>query len=219
MTQKPHLFENEITKTVRLGYWLHLPPGYDGAKKWPLIYFLHGRGERGDGVGDLALVKKHGLAKLVDEQPDFPFIVISPQCPTRGWWPSEIDALKALLDFALDEYAVDKSRVYLTGLSMGGFGSWTLGSTYPSYFAAIAPICGGDDPDNAALLKDVPVWAFHGDADDIVPLSASQEMVEALKAAGGDVRFTVYPGVGHNSWTQTYENPELYDWFLSHQKA
>ncbi|MEO8612782.1 MAG: prolyl oligopeptidase family serine peptidase, partial [Chloroflexota bacterium] len=143
---------------------------------------------------------------------------VSPQCPITSWWAFETEALKALLDSILAEYAVDADRVYLTGLSMGGYGSWALGIQHPELFAAVVPICGGGEPDAVCVLKNVPVWAFHGDADPVVELSESVKMVEALQACGGDVKLTVYPGVEHDSWTQTYANPELYEWFLSHKR-
>jgi predicted peptidase len=126
--------------------------------------------------------------------------------------------LKGLVETIIEEYAVDHNRVYLTGLSMGGYGTWSLAMMYPDLFAAIAPICGGGNPDWIGLLKDVPVWAFHGDADPVVPLEQSQRMVSALQKHGGNAKLTVYPDVGHDSWTQTYENQELYDWFLQHSR-
>jgi predicted peptidase len=126
--------------------------------------------------------------------------------------------LKALLDEVIANYAVDPDRTYLTGLSMGGYGTWSLAMTYPARFAAIAPICGGGIADWVSVLKDVAVWAFHGADDPLVPLDQGQRMVDALRACGGNVTFTVYPGVEHDSWTQTYENPELYDWLLQHTR-
>lgn len=206
-----------IERTVRLRYLLFLPKDYEKQprKKWPLILFLHGAGERGD---DLALVKIHGIAKIVEEQPDFPFIAVSPQCPENTLWWEHTPTLKALLDQVMAEYAVDDRRIYVTGLSMGGYGTWSLAMAHPDLFAAIAPICGGGFSEFVEILRDVPVWAFHGDEDPAVPLAAGQRMVEALQAVGGDVRFTVYPGVGHDSWTETYENPELYEWFLQHSR-
>ncbi|MBZ0288568.1 MAG: prolyl oligopeptidase family serine peptidase, partial [Anaerolineae bacterium] len=200
-----HHFETQITR--KLDYLLYLPKDYGnseaGAKLWPLILFLHGMGERGNGGEELERVKKHGIARIVDEQPDFPFIAVSPQCPSTSWWAFETEALKALLDSILAKYAVDPDRVYLTGLSMGGYGAWALGIQHPDVFAAVAPICGGGEPEKVCALKNVPVWAFHGDADMAVQISESVKMVEALQACGGDVKFTVYPGVEHDSWTQT----------------
>jgi len=215
MSQQPHQFETQTTR--RLGYLLHLPPGYDDDPnhKWPLILFLHGIGERGD---DLELVKKHGIARVVEEQPDFPFIAVSPQCPPTSWWVSKMESLTALLDHILATYAVDPRRVYLTGLSMGGYGAWALGIAQPERFAAVAAVCGGGEPGKVCALKHTPVWAFHGEADRVVRLSESQQMVAALQACGGDVTLTVYPGVGHDSWTQTYTNPGLYAWFLQNTR-
>jgi len=215
--QSEQMFQKEIVKKVSLKYLLYLPQGYGEKKEqtWPLLLFLHGAGERGN---DLSLVKKHGPPKLIEQGREFPFIVVSPQCPTTSWWPEQVDALMALLDEVQSKYAVDPDRVYITGLSMGGFGTWTLISRHPERFAAAAPICGGGDRYVARRLKDVPVWAFHGAKDPVVPLQASADMVEALKKAGGNVQFTVYPEAQHDSWTETYNNPKLYEWFLSQRR-
>jgi len=208
-------FEGQITKTVRLKYLLYLPKGCgeDPKQKWPLIIFLHGMGERGD---DLEKVKVHGIPRIVEQREDFPFIAISPQCPDTSFWTAEVDALNALLDDVAAKYAVDENRIYLTGLSMGGFGTWALAMEYPKRFAAIAPICGRGDPGKVCVLKDVPAWVFHGAEDQTVPIAGSEDMVRALKDCGGNVKFTVYPEVGHDSWTETYDNPKLYEWFLKH---
>lgn len=213
--QHEHTFEAEIVKTVRLGYLLYLPKDYGTVpqKKLPLILFLHGMGERGN---NLERVKVHGIPKIVEQKDDFPFIAVSPQCPGRSFWTMELEALNALLDEIIETYAVDTNRIYLTGLSMGGFGSWSLAIKYPDRFAAIAPVCGGGEPEKVSVLKDIPVWVFHGGKDQTVPLKRSEEMVDALKACGGNVKFTVYPDAGHDSWTETYDNPELYKWFLKH---
>lgn len=219
MTQKAQHFERTITKQVKLDYLLHVPPGQG---KHPLIVFLHGHGESGS---DLEKVKVHGIPRIVEEQPDFPFICVSPQCPTGVTWVLISDAVEALVLEMLTRDDVDASRVYLTGLSMGGYGTWHVGAQRPDLFAALAPICGGGSfvnylPMRISRLDDVPVWAFHGDADPIVPLAEQQRLVDALALTSkAGVRFTVYPGVGHDSWTQTYANPELYQWFLQHQKA
>jgi predicted peptidase len=215
--QHPQTFEDATNKALRCQYLLFLPQGYQEKQKyWPTVLFLHGVGERGS---DLNLVKKHSLPKIVEQQKNFPFIVISPQCPEDGWWTKEIDILKSLLDDVVARYNVDTQRIYLTGLSMGGFGTWALAAEYPEFFAAIAPICGGGDPSMADKLKDVPVWAFHGAKDKIVPVKKSQELVNAIKARGGNARLTVYPDADHDSWTATYDNSELYDWFLKHRKV
>lgn len=220
--QRECTLDVRVERLVRLRYLLYLPPGYgsDPAERWPLILFLHGMGERGD---DLQMVKKHGIPRLVEEDPQFPFVVISPQCPTDSVWTAELGALEALLDYALQEYAIDPDRVYLTGLSMGGYGTWHLATEAPDRFAAVAPVCGGGlaqlgFPGKVAALREVPVWAFHGADDEVVPLEESEKMVQELEAAGGEARLTVYPECGHNSWDETYSNPELYRWFLSHRR-
>ena len=216
--QHPYQLKREIRTTIEAGYLLYLPKEYgkDKMKRWPLMLFLHGAGERGD---DLGLVKKHGPPKLVGRGREMPFIVASPQCPRRSWWTGELDMLEALLDEVCEKYAVDEDRIYLTGLSMGGFGTWALACDQPWRFAAISPICGRGNPKKAARIKHLPVWVFHGAKDKTVPLKASQEMVEALKAAGAEPKFTVYPDAGHDSWTKTYDNEELYKWFLSHKRS
>ena len=203
-----------IRRQVRLKYLLYLPEGCAKRRaKFPLVLFLHGAGERGD---DLERVKVHGLPKIAAQGGDFPFIVVSPQCPANTWWSN--DLLKALIDEIVKRYPIDQSRIYATGLSMGGFGTWNLACEYPDLFAAIAPICGGGTPFMASRLKDTPVWAFHGRKDNVVPVKCSKEMVDAVKRAGGDAKLTVYPKADHDSWSRTYDNPELYKWLLSHAK-
>jgi predicted peptidase len=215
--QSVEALNRQIAKSISCDYLLSLPKGYgEKDQQWPLMLFLHGAGERGS---DLNLVKKHGPPKLIEQGKDFPFIVVSPQCPAGVWWPERLDTLTALLDEIESKYAVDPGRVYLTGLSMGGFGTWALASRYPDRFAAIAPICGGGMRIMTFGLKDVPVWAFHGAKDKVVPLKESEEMVAAIKARGGNAKLTVYPAAGHDSWTETYNNQELYDWFLKHRRV
>ncbi len=213
--QTAHVFEGEVTKAVRLEYLLHLPADYDAeGDGHPLILFLHGAGERGS---DIQKVAVHGIPKIAAAQDDFPFIAVSPQCAERSWWSGEMEELEALLADVISAHNVDESRIYLTGLSMGGFGAWALATRNPGLFAAVAPVCGGGDPDKVAAIKDVPVWNFHGSDDSVVAAEKSQEMVDALEAAGGNVKYTLYPGANHDSWTVTYDNPELYEWFLSHR--
>ena len=199
---------------VELDYLLYLPKDYDSQESWPLVLFLHGAGERGD---NLDQVKKHGPPKLVERGEDLPFIVVSPQCPAGRWW--EPIELIALLDEIEKEYKVDSNRVCLTGLSMGGFGTWRLASYAPERFAAIAPICGGGERFSARQLTKMPIWAFHGGKDSVVPLDRSEAMVEAVKQYGGEAKLTVYPEAGHDSWTATYDNPELYKWLLEHKRG
>jgi len=208
--------KTKFTKTVSLKYYVYLPEGYDSSKKkWPLVMFLHGAGERGD---DLNLLKIHGPVMQVDKGQKFPFILVAPQCPDGSWWTEHLDDLNSLLDLVEAKYSVDKKRVYLTGISMGGEGTWKLAMSHPDRFAAIVPICGKGNPWLAYRLKDVPVWAFHGDKDSVIPVSESINMEKALKDLKAEVKLTLYPGVDHNSWTQTYDNPEVYEWLLSHKR-
>lgn len=196
-------------------YLAYVPVDYDAdpSKKWPLLLFLHGAGERGS---DLELVKVHGPPKLVAAGRKFPFVVVSPQCP-RGvpWSPP---ALEALIGGIQRKYRIDDSRIYLTGLSMGGHATWQLAARHPDRYAAIIPVCGRGDPSEAPRLRDLPVWAFHGALDDVVPLSGSRNMIDAIKAAGGNPRFTVYPAAGHDSWTETYANDEIYSWLMQQRR-
>ena len=214
--QHAYVFEKTIKTTTRFNYQLYLPDGYNQkGGPWPLMVFLHGAGERGN---DPELIKMHGPPKLAAAGKSFPFIIVSPQCPAGDRWANLTGELNAFIDDIEANYAVDTSRIYLTGLSMGGFGTWSLAIERPDRFAAIAPICGGADRYLARNIKDIPVWAFHGAKDTVVPIERSEIMVRALEELGADVRFTIYPDAGHDSWTATYEKPELYEWFLSHRK-
>ena len=203
----------------KMDYLLYLPNGYHESKKdWPLILFLHGAGERGTHIDKVA---KHGPPKIVrDGTMDLPFIIVSPQCPNGKWWSdqAQLKKLAALLDTIENKYRVDKQRVYLTGLSMGGYGTWHLAGARPERFAAIAPICGGGNPKDAKKLSALPMWVFHGARDSVVPLAESERMVRAVKAEEGETQFTIYPEAGHDSWSATYANPDLYDWFLQQQR-
>lgn len=197
-------------------YLLALPEGYATRRRrrWPLLVFFHGRGERGQ---DLALVKVHGPPKLIAAGQTFPFIVVSPQCSDDDYWWNYV-TLAAFVDDIVRRFRVDRDRVYLTGLSMGGFATWALAQNAPGRYAAIAPICGGGDPRFAERLRDTPVWAFHGAKDPTIPAQRTREMIKGIRAAGGAPRLTIYPNAGHDSWTKTYENPQLYAWLLSHRR-
>lgn len=208
-------FVKKVTTPEKLSYLLSFPKDYkaDPEKKWPLVVFLHGAGERGDDVQKVGL---HGPPKRVREGADFPFILVAPQCPDGSWWTEE--PVLALIDHLEATHRVDASRIYLTGLSMGGYGTWHFASLAPNRFAAIAPVCGGGVPYRMRAIPHLPVWAFHGAKDTVVVLDESARLVEALKKRGNQsVKFTVYPEAGHDSWTETYQNPELYEWFLSHR--
>jgi predicted peptidase len=218
----------KTTGEPSLKYLLYLPADYGrDNRRWPLVLFLHGAGERGD---NLDLVQKHGPPKRIAAGEEFPFIVVSPQCPKGSWWTPE--ATNILLDEVAATYAVDADRVYVTGLSMGGFGTWALAIDQPNRFAAIAPICGMGDTKQAERIQHIPTWVFHGGKDKVVPIKGtrtlrsgmkglygSQDMVDALKAAGGKPKLTIYPDAGHDSWTATYDNEKFYEWLLQQRRG
>ena len=216
------MFRQVVTRTNSLRFLLSLPAEYgvDPAKRWPMVLFLHGAGERGT---DLKKVAVHGPPKLVQQGRSFPFILVSPQCPENQVWDTEV--LMALVDTLQSELQVDPSRTYATGLSMGGYGTWALASRYPDRFAAVAPVCGGGErirallPNQREALKTLGVWAFHGGKDNVVALSESERMVDAFKRAGvTDIQLTVYPEAGHDSWTEAFNTAGLYDWLLKHHR-
>lgn len=224
-SQSPQHFQAQLSHAANLDYLLFLPEGYSrsDARRWPLLLFLHGAGERGS---NLEKVTVHGPPKLVKTKKDFPFVLVSPQCPDERIWRD--DELLAMLDSVIARHNIDPNRVYLTGLSMGGYGSWSLGTRRPDRFAAIAPICGGGDlipvllatSQQKAAFKTLGVWAFHGGKDTVVPLEESQRMTNLLTRAGcNDVKLTVYPDAGHDSWTQAYNDPELWTWMLAHERG
>ena len=190
-------------------YKIFYPKSYkkEADKKWPLLLFLHGAGERGN---DLKIVELQGLPNYLRKKEEFPFVVAYPQCPSRAYW--EVSSLNNWLEEVLKEVKADPERIYLTGISMGGYGSWHWAAANPEKFAAIIPICGGGDPSQAERLAQIPIWAFHGAKDNIVPLGETLQMTEAVKKAGGDPKVTIYPDLYHDSWTKTYHNPEIYDW-------
>lgn len=219
----------------RIPYWLYLPENAaENDKKLPVVVFLHGMGQRGS---NLDQVLAHGPPKLIAKGKHFPFIMIAPQCPNDShkgrrnaksfWWHPEgpIDKVKSILNFETQRLGnVDPNRIYITGLSMGGFGTYQIVSRYPDYFAAAAPICGhGNRIENKEALQKafakIPVWAFHGDRDNVVRLAEQQRTIKLLKEGGADIKFTIYPGVGHDSWTRTYNDPALYEWLLAQKKG
>ena len=197
-------------------YLLYLPKDYDDDnRQWPLLVFLHGRGERGS---DINLVKTHGPPKLIEQGISFPFLVISPQCPLIfPEWDWQL--LDNLLTEVLKTYRIDCNRIYLTGLSMGGFGSWTWAMNRPERFAALVPICGWGDTSKVCSLKNIPIWTFHGAQDPVIPIQKTEDLVRALKECGGNVNFTIYPEAKHDAWTETYDNQELYRWILMQKNS
>ena len=179
--------------------------------KLPLVIQLHGAGERGEGQEDLKLVDVHGFSALLQKQ-DYPCIAVMPQCPKDTFWAARVESIIEFVAQLKAHFPVDESRVFLTGLSMGGFGTWFTAMARPDLFAAIAPVCGGGMPWNAKVLS-MPVWAFHGTEDKAVTVRHSDEMVEALQAAGKDITYTRMEGVGHNVWVHAYTDT-LMQWFL-----
>ncbi len=208
--------ELDDVKTEKIGYQFFLPSD-ESAKSdagFPLLLFLHGIGERGSDLNKLKVYGPTAICANPEKAAKWPFILVAPQCPENHFWSAS--QLRLLVEQVCETYPVDKNRIYVTGLSMGGFGTWAILGSWPELVAAAAPICGGGDPKLAGKMKDVPVWAFHGDKDPLVPCKMSEAMIEALKKEGNeDARLTIYPGVGHDSWTRAYADPELYKWLLS----
>jgi predicted peptidase len=197
-------------------YALSVPSNYDGKKAWPLIVFLNGSGECGtDGVKQATV----GLGPAAAAAPgEWPFIIVYPQKPDRpSAWSDHDDLVMAVIEETQRQLKVDRSRIYLTGLSQGGAGTWAIAAKHPKLFAAIAPICGFGDPTTLApALRDVPTWAFHGEKDDVVPPAKTREIVAAIQAAGGHPKATYFPEANHNSWDSAYRTQDLGDWFLRH---
>jgi len=200
-------------------YLLYLPEDYDSTDQWPLMLFLHGRGES---YGPLSLVAKWGPPRMAARGDELPLIVVSPQCPRKDSWfsPQQQQRLLELLDAVTESLKVDEDRIYLTGLSLGGYGSWRLAADHPDRFAAVVPICGGGNPKDAESLKTLPIWVFHGTDDRAVNFGKSREMVDAIKQAGGEsIRFTDLEHFGHNSWSAAYATPELFKWMLNQRRG
>lgn len=217
--QQPGSFKGSVSKSVSAEYLLYLPEGYseESRELWPLLVFLHGSGERGD---NLDLVKVHGPTKLIEQGRKFPFLVLSPQCPALEDFDTE--TIFALIDKIANDYNVDHDRIYVTGLSMGGAATWSLAMAHPDYFAAIAPVCGyvnRNYPFRAGEIKHLPVWAFHGANDEVVFIHREANMISALRELGSDVKFTIYPTANHDAWTETYNNDELYEWFMKQSRS
>ena len=215
--------DKTITKRVQVPYFLYLPRDFEKEQstKWPVVFFLHGAGERGN---DLTLVGRHGLVQQVLDGREFPFIIVAPQCPNDCTWDRSLDELDCLLEEIIADYPVERRQIYVTGLSMGAYGTWHWAARHPHAFAALVPICGGamplmGFPEKVALLKDVPIWVFHGDDDQVVPVKQSEQLVEVLQNLNAPVRFTRYSGIGHNSWNRAYAEPELIPWLLAQRNT
>jgi predicted peptidase len=213
------IFSQGNTKNMELGKLVSYPNNYEKEtnKRWPLILFLHGIGERGE---NLNLVKLHGIPKIVESNNDFQFITLSPQCPLEFDWRDDKiqDKVISILEDFIENNNVDKERVYITGLSMGGYGTWAIISKRPEIFAAAIPICGGGDHTKVGKLKNLPIWAFHGADDQVIKVEETIKMVDAINAVNGKIKFTLYPDTDHDSWSKTYNNKSIYNWLLSHSR-
>lgn len=189
-------------------YLIHLPPGYGRRpEKWPLILFLHGAGERS---GDVRELISKDLCAMIPRPETWPYVIVSPQCPKGASW--EPDRLARLLDEVVSQYAVDEDRVVVTGYSMGGRGTWNLAVFQPDRFAGVAPVCGSADPSLAACFVGLPVWAFHGEKDEVIPVKCTREMVTAVRKAGGDARMTLFPNEAHGCWPRVYASAAFRSW-------
>ena len=208
-----HTWKSDVF--YNFNYAQYLPKDYDKSKKYPLVLFLHGAGERGD---DLDVACRHGFLKHVRESGrEYPFICVAPQCPFDKYWGCYTESLLAFLDYVCEELTIDKSRVYLTGLSMGGTGTFMLAMAAPERFAAIAPVCGSGIVWYGGALKDVPVYMYHGDLDDTVPIGESVTMLTSINNRGGNAKLKICYGVSHDAWNVAYEGDELQKWLLSHK--
>ena len=206
----------ESDKYFNFGYVKYLPKDFDGSKKYPLVIFLHGAGERGE---DLDHAMRHGYMKYVREEgKEYPFIFVAPQCPNGKYWGCYTESLLAFIDEMIDTLPVDGSRVYLTGLSMGGTGTWMTAMAAPEKFAAIVPICGSGIVWNGGAIKNLPIFIYHGDCDDIVPITESIGMLRAVNKNGGKAQLKICYGVGHNAWDYAYTDDTLLDWLLAQHK-
>ncbi len=212
--QTPH--KVSLHPVLEMQYLLYLPEAYaaEPEQEFPLLLFLHGGGESGN---DLDRVKTHGPPSMIDQGLSFPFLVLTPQNPyPKKFWNET--ALIALLDTVTEQYRVDRSRIWIAGMSRGGYGAWRMAIQYPDRFAALVAIC-GETPDHyAGWLGDLPIWVFHGEEDRTIAIRESDEMVAALRKNGNPVRYTRYPGTGHNAWDQAFSDPALYEWLMAQKK-
>ena len=197
-----------------LKYVIRYPQGFSESEKYPVLLFLHGAGSRGDNLDN---VIANPFFTLTDQHEQFPFVCVAPFCSKNTWFDLWEHLEKLVVEVSNLPFA-DKSRIYLMGASMGGYGTWQLAMSMPEYFAAIVPICGGGMYWNIGRIKDVPVWAFHGAKDTTVLVEESVKMVNALNDNGGNAKLTIYPENGHDAWSDTYSNPDVFAWLLQHTK-
>ncbi len=222
MEKQTENMSEEVKIYLECNFITYLPKTYckDHSYKWPVILALHGMDERGDNLEKLS---SNGLPKLIEDGLDLPFIVVCPQCPSNTVWTMEINNLKALLDRINHLYNTDEDRIYLTGYSLGGYGAWHLAEACPEKFAAMLPIASGANPINGfpERIKNIgqlPVWAFHGELDEIVEIKEAEVLIDVLKKQNENVKLTAYNNCGHESWERTYRDMSIYDWFLTKKK-
>jgi predicted peptidase len=221
---KEMLFVN--ARNERMRYLLFVPKDYDRQKKYPLVLWLHGGGSRGD---DLKMLLRygdeHGIGYFAraDNQSKYPSFIVAPQCPQNRLWgdpdseqpTAEMRLVVEILEKVQADFSIDSRRLYVTGISLGGYGTWDIIGRRPAMFAAAVPICGGGNPSKAPLMVKTAIWAFHGDRDESVDVSESRRMITAIRNAGGEPRYTEYKGVGHNSWERAFTEPDLLPWMFA----
>ncbi|MDF1661429.1 MAG: alpha/beta hydrolase-fold protein [Planctomycetota bacterium] len=214
-------FYQQQTRTLNLNFLLFSPEtDHDPNRRYPLVLFLHGAGERGE---ELERLLDHSIPDIIEQQKREPFFLLAPQCPNDSYWILHRESLTRLLDEFLGSYPVDRSRIYLTGVSMGAETSWLLALQNPDLFAAFVPVCGrgpwwADFPNVAGELNRLPIWAFHGDADTIMPVQHSRALVARVNDCGGSARYTEYEGVDHDSWNRAFKEDEMYDWLFQQRR-
>lgn len=201
-------------KLGKLTYLVKYPEGFSENGKYPTLFFLHGAGTRGTNPDAL---RENAFFECTEKM-NLPFVIVAPLCSENTWFDLFEHLIALVKEVAKLPY-VDEKRIYLTGNSMGGYGTWQLAMSMPEYFAAIVPVCGGGMYWNAWRLKNVAVWAFHGEKDDCVSPTETEKMMDIVKRAGAEAKLTIYPEVGHNAWTPTYSNPEVFEWLLKHEST
>ena len=201
-------------KLGKLTYLIKYPEGFSENGKYPVLFFLHGAGTRGTSTDAL---RENAFFECTENM-NLPFVIVAPLCSENTWFDLFEHLIALVKEVAKLPY-VDEKRIYLTGNSMGGYGTWQLAMSMPEYFAAIVPVCGGGMYWNAWRLKNVAVWAFHGEKDDCVSPTETEKMMDIVKRAGAEAKLTIYPEAGHNAWTPTYSNPEVFAWLLEHEST
>ena len=204
--------QTEVCTQGKLTYLLRYPNGYEAGKRYPVLFFLHGAGGRGT---DVEVLRGNPYFRLTDPVEEFPFITVAPLCSANTWFDLFEELEELVRRIACADFT-DLERIYCMGASMGGYATWQLAMSLPEYFAAIVPICGGGMYWNASRLVNVPVWAFHGAKDTVVFTEESRKMVDAVNKKQGHAKLTIYPENAHDAWSDTYSNPEVFAWLLSH---